>query len=517
RANGRYANWYTVGGYDVIVTLEQFVKNELRFVDEAAARKTGELLAKMHDIAERKDLHVENTVLFDPFGRNDLFDVDAFLSLENAFDGENKALFDAIVRRYHEYMEILSPLKARPRYAVQGDISDCNLYLADNGEIGVFDFNRCGDNILFCDAVMQAVFEARLMVYPEDRADDFEDRILSAFWEGYRAVRAFSADEQRWYPYLYAVIDAFWRCGDVDNLVNAQGAGDAAGVRHWLESIQKRLAVRVRYESSDANHEIAEYILGKQSEPGSFCHLCPQDRDGIIKELDRLFAKPNPRVLVLSDDAKTIQGVFGLLVIPEERYLETDWGFANDPSVYDEFITYLHNAYPGYHLDAVVTKSNQTMFEAYRKNGLVYDEEQIFMELTDYTPKPVSAEIVRYSPEYEASYRVIHKDEGLYWTADRMLQALDKYDVYVAVEKGEAVGYIEMTTLADENEPIQILVKPECRGKGYGRALLQMAIEQNFPRRMVLEVDAANTPALNLYLSLGFKEKLREYLGRGTV
>lgn len=242
-ANGKYANWYTVGGYDVIVTLEQFVKNELRFVDEAAARKTGELLAKMHDIAERKDLHVENTVLFDPFGRNDLFDVDAFLSLENTFDGENKALFDAIVRRYHEYMEILSPLKARPRYAVQGDISDCNLYLADNGEIGVFDFNRCGDNILFCDAVMQAVFEARLMVYPEDRADDFEDRILSAFWEGYRAVRAFSADEQRWYPYLYAVIDAFWRCGDVDNLVNAQGAGDAAGVRHWLESIQKRLTV----------------------------------------------------------------------------------------------------------------------------------------------------------------------------------------------------------------------------------------------------------------------------------
>ena len=38
-----------------------------------------------------------------------------------------------------------------------------NLYQAASGEIGVFDFNRCGDNNLFCDAVMQAVFEARLM------------------------------------------------------------------------------------------------------------------------------------------------------------------------------------------------------------------------------------------------------------------------------------------------------------------------------------------------------------------
>lgn len=273
----------------------------------------------------------------------------------------------------------------------------------------------------------------------------------------------------------------------------------------------------IQFETSDANHEIAEYILRRQNGPGSFCHLCPTDKDGIIKELERLFAKSDPRVLVIRDDFGVLQGVFNLFIIPEEHYIETDWGFVNDASVYDALIDYLHNTYSGYHLDAVVTKSNQIMFEAYRKSGLVYDAEQIFMELKDYTPKPVNANIVRYSPEYEASYRSIHDDEGLYWTADRMLNALDKYDVYIAVEKGEAVGYIEMTTCDDENEPIQLLVRPECRGKGYGRALLQTAIEKNFPRKMVLEVDADNTAALNLYLSLGFQERLREYLGRTTV
>lgn len=168
-------------------------------------------------------------------------------------------------------------------------------------------------------------------------------------------------------------------------------------------------------------------------------------------------------------------------------------------------------------MDAVVTKSNQTMFEAYSKNGLVYQEEQILMDLKEYIPKPVKANIIRYSPEYEASYRAIHDDEGLYWTAERMLKALDDYDVFIAAENGEAVGYIEMTTLDDENEPIQLFVKPECRGKGYGRALLQTAIENNIPRKTVLEVDANNSPALNLYLSLGFRERLREYLGSMTV
>ena len=273
----------------------------------------------------------------------------------------------------------------------------------------------------------------------------------------------------------------------------------------------------IQFETSDANHEIADYILQMQNEPGSFCHLCPTDKDGIIKELERLFAKSDPRVLVIRDDFGVLQGVFNLFIIPEEHYIETDWGFVTTPSVYDDLISHLHNTYPGYHLDAVVTKSNQTMFDAYRKNGLVYQEEQILMDLKAYTPKPVNANIIRYSPEYEVSFRAIHDDEGLYWTAERMLKALDEHDVFIAVENGEAVGYIEMTACDDENVPIQILVKPECRGKGYGRALMQTAIENNFPRKMVLDVDADNTVSLNLYLSLGFQERLREYLGSMTV
>ena len=277
------------------------------------------------------------------------------------------------------------------------------------------------------------------------------------------------------------------------------------------------MKMKIQFETSDVNCEIADFIFQKNNELDSFCHLCPTDKDGIIKELERLFAKSDPRVLVIRNGVGSLQGVFNLYIIPEERYIETDWGFVNSLSVYDDLIAYLHDTYHGYHLDTVVTKSNQTMFEAYRKNGLVYQEEQILMDLKEYTPKPVKANIIRYSPEYEASYRAIHDDEGLYWTAERMLKALDEYDVSIAVENGEAVGYIEMTTLDDENEPIQILVKPEYRGKGYGRALLQTAIENNFPRKMVLEVDADNTTALNLYLSLGFRERLREYLGSMTL
>lgn len=64
--------------------------------------------------------------------------------MESTLENENKVLFDKIVNKYNAYMEILSPLKKYPR-AVQGDISECNLYLTSFGELGIFDFNRCGD------------------------------------------------------------------------------------------------------------------------------------------------------------------------------------------------------------------------------------------------------------------------------------------------------------------------------------------------------------------------------------
>lgn len=154
-------------------------------------------------------------------------------------------MYDKIVQKYNACMDILAPLKSQPRYAVQGDISDCNLYQTRSGEIGIFDFNRCGDNNLFCDAVMQAVFEARLMDYPDGSNCGMEEEILASFWKGYRSVRDFSEEQQNWYPYLYAIIDAFWSSDikwNEDSLTNAVKNGDMEKTREWLETIWMRLA-----------------------------------------------------------------------------------------------------------------------------------------------------------------------------------------------------------------------------------------------------------------------------------
>ena len=121
---------------------------------------------------------------------------------------------------------------------MQGDVSDCNLYRTGEGKLGIFDFNNCGDNGLFADAVMQAVFEARLMDYPED-LQDREARILSAFLRGYQGERPFTREERELYPSLYGIITAFW-LGDLQWGSLAK-AGDREAVHARMEDILRKL------------------------------------------------------------------------------------------------------------------------------------------------------------------------------------------------------------------------------------------------------------------------------------
>ncbi len=247
RAGHEYARWYSINGYDVIVTVEAFVTGELHEVTEEIAEKTGRLLARTHNIAEAAGFHVQNDVLFDPLGENDLFSFQDFQEQKDFMLSVDEPLYKAIVKEHDGLFQKIRVFEHEPRYAVQGDISDCNLYQTADGEIGIFDFNRCGDHVLYYDAVMQAVFEARLMNYPKEIDGKQEGVILPAFLRGYHLERPFTDRQKEVFPYLYAMISAFWRCSiqfDEGSLCHAVEAGDAEAVHRHMKEIYRRIVFR---------------------------------------------------------------------------------------------------------------------------------------------------------------------------------------------------------------------------------------------------------------------------------
>lgn len=248
RCGDTYVLTKTIHEYKVFITIEDFCPGEIKVISLELIQKIGALLATAHNISEKDCCHVNAPVLFDPFSHNDLFSHEKFLESEAFFQNQDANLFAEIERQYQFCLEQLAPLKGRNRYAVQGDFSDCNLYLTDKVDVGMFDFNRCGDAILFCDAIMQGVFISRLMEYDQPLTEEYAEKLFQHFLRGYHQARPFSEEEFGFIPYLYAIISAFW-LPDIafsdNSLLELLKAGETEKAKNVLRKINSQFQKKI--------------------------------------------------------------------------------------------------------------------------------------------------------------------------------------------------------------------------------------------------------------------------------
>ena len=112
--------------------------------------------------------------------------------------------------------------------------------------------------------------------------------------------------------------------------------------------------------------------------------------------------------------------------------------------------------------------------------------------------------IREFSEQYAAEYYVIHSRD-VYWTGEKVAAAPERFRIFLAIDGGRVVGYLDVTHCFEENEPYNLFVLPEYRRRGFGRKLLAAALECNRPKGMMLLVETDNTAAIRLYESMNFK------------
>lgn len=79
----------------------------------------------------------------------------------------------------------------------------------------------------------------------------------------------------------------------------------------------------------------------------------------------------------------------------------------------------------------------------------------------------------------------------------------------VAVENGEAVGYIGCQSVPPESDIMNVAVHPDHRRRGLGEALVNALVEQlrlDGNTSLTLEVRVSNESAIALYHKLGFQQ-----------
>ena len=206
---------------------------------------------------------------------------------------------------------------------------------------------------------------------------------------------------------------------------------------------------------------------------------------------------------VFSDGEMT--GLFVFLILEDESYIEMLVGLSKEPAAYEEIADWLQVHYRGYQVDFVFNPKNTVILDMLRRRGAAFYPEQFKMVLTEDCPTVDTTGIEPLSPAYEDQYVALHATD-LYWTGERILKALDTFRVFLAVDGGTVVGYIDVTKNNEENEPFDFLVKKDRRRMGWGRKLLYKAIEENRPKSMMVIVDVDNAPAIALYRSMGFTD-----------
>lgn len=197
-------------------------------------------------------------------------------------------------------------------------------------------------------------------------------------------------------------------------------------------------------------------------------------------------------------------GLFSFLLIREERYMEMLVGLSRVQSAYEEMFCYLERYYPGYNVDFVFNPENYILKQMLKVRAAEFEPEQQKMVFVGPALEVDTSGVELYSATYEGEYMAIH-NKDTYWTAEKVMTALDRFRVLVAIHEGNVVGYLDVTRCFDENEPYDLLVLEEYRGMGYGRKLIYKALELNRPKGMMLMVDADQIPAIRLFESMGFE------------
>ena len=218
--------------------------------------------------------------------------------------------------------------------------------------------------------------------------------------------------------------------------------------------------------------------------------------------------KPSHQIWGIFEEEE-IMGLFVFLILEEEAYIEMLVGLSRVAGAYEEMLAFLKDNYKGYQVDFVYNPGNHLLHNLLQNEKTEFEAEQQKMVLKEAVPYKSDHQIELYSPKYREQYISVHSNDG-YWTAEKVILASDKFRIILALEKNEVVGYTDVTYKYDENEPYDVFVKEEYRNKGYGKAMVAMAVELNKPKDMMLLVDVNNAAAITLYESLGFVRSVGE-------
>ena len=199
-----------------------------------------------------------------------------------------------------------------------------------------------------------------------------------------------------------------------------------------------------------------------------------------------------------------IDGIFVLLILPTEKYIEMIIGLSKSEHAYNELFKYLGKNYKGYRCDFVINPKNILLKNILISKDAKFENEQQRMIAGLSIHKEYPLDIQLYSERWKQAYIDMHVKET-YWTAEKVLSAFERFRVFLAIHQEQLIGYLDVTYTYKQNEPYSLIVLPEYQNLGYEQALLSKAIQMNGTNTMMTLVDVKAKEEIRIYEEAGFE------------
>ena len=257
----------------------------------------------------------------------------------------------------------------------------------------------------------------------------------------------------------------------------------------------------IREDGADAAAELA-WSLQQTPELSAFPRY--RSREALREELLKMLKLPEGQLIGCYDGAE-LRGMMCLYIDNNSKYVESVCGMyasGGDPAVYAELAAHAVTAFAGYEMLFSFPEENAAAAAALRDAGAELYESCVSLRLAKQDFRQgQSGGVNKLGKERFAEYAAFHDAAfpDYYWTAARIREARDKWDVNVYMDSGKICGGV-FTAVWDKNEAeiFGAALDEKHRGRGLEARLITRACSEAFRmgKKSVLFFVSDSDPAL---------------------
>lgn len=204
-------------------------------------------------------------------------------------------------------------------------------------------------------------------------------------------------------------------------------------------------------------------------------------KDDFIAQARRAFSRDNEWILLFEHHGRTA-GWIHYYHLPEDRYLQT-CSFCIAEGMREaitEFTAFVRRRFPGSELYLGFPKENAEACAALDARGFERVEESYndIMDFDQYILRPEDPAIVPITQDNFPLFSSLHAQHGqdMYWNSERILEAIDRWRIFVYLQKGEPIGAIYLWADAAIAEIFGVDFSNDVYDGAVYRALLTAAL-----------------------------------------